>query len=155
MRKLLAGMTLVLLGLQVGGCQPCPGSLDCDWPPPDAGTTVDSPPVIPGCKGSCQASYQCPVGYSTQVRGRVTIPAGTLPLRGVQVAIPTGTALPAAPASGPSCGASADPALVTFSTQTDTYGNFILSNIPSGQNIPLIIRIGKWQRIITLPPIAG
>ena len=37
--------------------------------------------------------------------------------------------------------------------RSDIYGHFDLFNIPSGANIPLVIRIGKWQRVITLPPI--
>ncbi|HRI51537.1 MAG TPA: hypothetical protein PLW65_15265, partial [Pseudomonadota bacterium] len=159
-RSLLVGTTLVLLAAQSGGCQRCPpNAFDCNWPPPplDAGTDDIKkviPPTIPGCVGSCQVDPQCPVGYSTKVSGTVTIPAGTLPLPGVQVAIPTGSSLPLPPGTGPTCAPAGSPELSTFTTSTDIYGHFDLFDIPSGDNIPLVIRVGKWQRIITLPKIA-
>src|SRR5262249_32742155 len=35
----------------------------------------------------------------------------------------------------------------------DVNGNFTLKDVPSGSKIPLIVRVGKWRRVITLPDI--
>ncbi len=161
LRLLLIGTALGLLGSSLGGCNLCPPfSFDCNWPPPppppDAGANdlaTAGPPTIPGCQGSCKVDYRCPAGHSTTLAGTVTIPAGTLPLPGVQVAIPTGSELPGAPGAGPACDPGSAPELATFSTRTDVYGNFNLSDIPSGDNIPLVIRTGKWQRVVILPRV--
>ena len=40
------------------------------------------------------------------------------------------------------------------STTTDINGNFVLTNVPSGANIPLIIKVGKWRKVVTLPAIS-
>jgi hypothetical protein len=123
----------------------------------DDGTTDPAPirpPIIPGCIGYCKVDPSCPNDQPTTLTGTVTIPAGTLPLPGVQVAIPTGSELPGAPGAGPACDPGSAPELATFSTRTDVYGNFNLSDIPSGDNIPLVIRTGKWQRVVILPRVA-
>lgn len=110
-------------------------------------------PTIPGCVGSCRVRTDCPSAMGpTTISGTVTIPAGTLPLYNARVFIPTGTAVPAAPPSGASCDR-CDAQPQGFSTTTDINGRFTLSNVPSGSNIPLVIRVGKWQRTITLPAI--
>src|SRR4029077_8667528 len=38
--------------------------------------------------------------------------------------------------------------------QTDEMGRFVLTDVPSGANIPLIISSGKWRRTITIPTVA-
>jgi hypothetical protein len=118
------------------------------------GGGTGSPPQIPGCTGSCVVRTDCPAAMGpTTITGTVTIPAGTLPLYNATVYIPTGSAVPDPPASGPTCDR-CDAQVETFSTTTDINGSFTLANIPSGQNVPLIIRVGKWRRVITIPSVA-
>lgn len=127
----------------------------------DAGTSPDmvpivvEPPKIPGCVGVCLVNNECSAAAGpTTVSGTVTIPSGLLPLYNAKVYIPVGTALPPPPTSGVSCDRCGnDPS--PFYTTTDVKGKFSLKGVPSGQNIPLIIQVGKWRRTITLPPIAN
>ena len=109
----------------------------------------------PGCVGrQCQVNYSCPAGSPTTLTGRVTIPAGTLPLYNANVYIPSAE-VPSAPISGPSCDRCEQivPLDVAAKTTTDVDGTFTLTNVPSGKDIPLVIRVGKWRRVITIPSI--
>lgn len=108
---------------------------------------------IPGCVGACTVNYSCPAAQGpTTISGTVTIPSGSLPLYNAKVYIPTGDSIPDAPPSGASCDR-CDTTPGSFSTTTDINGRFKLTNVPHGQNIPLIIRVGKWRRVITIPSV--
>jgi len=58
-------------------------------------------------------------------------------------------------------GASCDSCSSLFSgspiavAQTDAKGQFSLRNAPEGDNIPLVVQIGKWRRLYTLPKVIG
>lgn len=129
--------------------------------------------VLPGCSGGtigvqdvdggvtdcvgrgCDITTRCPTERGpTTVTGTVTIPSGTLPLYNAQVFIPSGD-VPAPPASGAACLLCSQivPGDAAASAVTDTQGRFRLTNVPHGKDIPLVIRVGKWQRVVTLPPI--
>jgi hypothetical protein len=110
-------------------------------------------PPVPGCIGSCQVA-SCPADSPTTIKGKVTIPSGTLPLYNAKVFIPAGTSLPGAPNTGASCDRCDSVTDAVTSTTTDYNGNFTLTGVPSGQNIPIVIRVGKWQRIITVADMA-
>ncbi len=120
----------------------------------DAGT----PPYVPdgGCVGrQCSINYNCPVQKGpTTLTGVVTIPAGNLPINNAIVYIPSG-AVPSAIPSGASCNRcdSAVPADAAASTTTDINGKFSLSYVPSGNNIPVVISVGKWRRVVTIPSV--
>ena len=109
---------------------------------------------IPGCVGACSVNYNCPsTAGPTTLTGTVTIPSGALPLYNAQVYIPTGDVIPDPPTTGVSCDrCGAVPS--QFATKTNEKGQFVLKDIPSGQNIPLIIRVGKWRRVVTIPSVA-
>ncbi len=120
----------------------------------DAGTI----PYVPdgGCVGrQCQINYSCPANKGpTTFTGVVNIPAGNLPVNNAIVYIPSG-AVPAPPASGASCDRceSAVPADAAASTTTDINGKFTLSYVPSGKDIPVVISVGKWRRVVTIPAV--
>jgi hypothetical protein len=98
----------------------------------------------------------CPNGGSTKISGTVYDPLGRNPLANIAVYVPnevgplppivTGTS------SCPQCDTSiGDYVAFTF---TDDAGHFILSGVPTGNNVPLVIQIGKWRREITVPRVA-
>lgn len=110
----------------------------------------------PFCVGrQCHVKLDCPASMGpTTLTGVVSIPAGTLPLYNAKVYIPSGDP-PATPTAGASC-LTCDqivPPDAVASAITDINGKFTLTNVPSGQNIPVVIRIGKWQRVATIPSV--
>ncbi|MEO8874621.1 MAG: carboxypeptidase-like regulatory domain-containing protein, partial [Polyangiaceae bacterium] len=90
---------------------------------------------------------------TTSISGFVYDPAGATPLYNVIVYVPN------TPVSTPDdgyatcdqCGTVASSPVV--STLTDTTGAFHLDNMPVGDNIPLVVQVGKWQRQYTIPHV--
>jgi len=101
------------------------------------------------CPAGATCNVTCGGGVTTTIRGTVFDPAGRNPLYNVVAYVPAGQvqALPTGVPTGAaacSCGAliTGNP---TVSARTDTSGNFTIENAPVGQNIPLVIQIGKWR----------
>jgi hypothetical protein len=90
----------------------------------------------------------------TSISGTVFAPNGTLPLFGINVYIPNTPV--AAPPDGAICDRCGDtlPGYPVSHIQTDEAGRFVLTDVPAGANIPLIIQTGKWRRTITIPNVA-
>jgi hypothetical protein len=108
-----------------------------------------------GPGGPCEG-LECLVvdcaGSPTTVSGTVFAPNGTLPLYNAVVFVPNAPLDPIA--EGASCDRCGDVSgSPVTSTLTDTRGKFVLKNVPVGDDIPLVIQIGKWRREIKLPPI--
>ena len=101
--------------------------------------------------GVCQQK-PCPGGGKTTLRGKVFDPAGKNPLYNVLVYVPNAPIDPIE--TGPSCDRCDKPVSgkpVSWA-MTDTKGSFVMDNVPVGSNIPLVIQVGKWRRVISLPP---
>ena len=139
---------LVALALWTG----CNSSIEgvVDDPLPD----LLGPDLRPPCVNLQCKIEQCPGSTEgTTVTGVVNIPAGTLPLYGATVYIPNGKLQPIP--SGASCDrcdqvSSGEPVVTAT---TDAAGRFRLTRAPSGDNIPLVVRLGKWRRRVVLPRI--
>jgi len=91
----------------------------------------------------------------TTLTGKVMAPNGTLPLYGISVYVPAtdpGEFMP-----GVQCGscANAFPGGSVTQAVTDEQGNFTLTNVPTGTDVPVIITTGKWRRIIKVSNIAS
>jgi hypothetical protein len=99
--------------------------------------------AVAGCEG----------GVPTTVTAKVYDPSGRVPLYNVAVYVPSSTVDPIA--TGPTCDNCATPTSGSpvVSTLTDATGTFVLSNVPVGNDIPLVMQIGKWRRIVTLPQV--
>ncbi|AUX21155.1 hypothetical protein SOCEGT47_016340 [Sorangium cellulosum] len=105
------------------------------------------------CEGlECQ-QVACSGGAKTTVTGTVYDPAGRLPLYNAIVYVPN------APldeitdgATCEQCGAELSGSPIATAL-TDTHGRFILEDVPAGEDIPLVVQVGKWRRQITLPVV--
>jgi hypothetical protein len=118
-----------------------------------------------GCVNlQCSAQTDACVAHgksTTTISGRVYDPAGAVPLYNVYVYIPNSTPSPILTGS-PTCTQCEAPASGSpvIGTLTDAQGVFTLTQtatdmwgVPSGDNIPLVLQVGKWRRQITLPKI--
>jgi hypothetical protein len=89
----------------------------------------------------------------TTLTGTVYAPNGTLALYGATVYVPN---LDPGPfPDGVQCQRceSQLPGEPITHTMSDTAGQFTLSNVPSGTDIPLFITIGKWRRKVLIPAV--
>ena len=108
-----------------------------------------------GCNGlQCQIVDCAGQGMpSTTVTGTVFAPNGTLPLYGVDVYVPN-QPVPAFTAGAQCTRCTTDlPGSPVARAVSDEAGHFSISDVPSGDNIPLVISIGKWRRQIVIPHV--
>jgi hypothetical protein len=132
-----------------------PESLFDEGRPPAAGGgggpsgpfASDSP-----CEGLACRQVDCGGGVTTTVTGTVTAPNGALPLYNVIVYVPNAPLDPMPEgASCDRCGNVSGKPLV--STVSGVDGKFVLENVPVGDDVPLVVQVGKWRRKVTLPRV--
>ncbi len=111
--------------------------------PQDAGACVNL---------QCQVA-KCDAG-STTLTGTVYDPAGKNPLYGATVFIPNAP-LPAFPDGMSTDQCTNNNAVAVTSTTTGPDGKFTLTGVPSGNNIPFVVQIGRWRRQVTLPSVTA
>lgn len=107
------------------------------------------------CVGrGCQVSACAQMGKpETTVTGTVFAPNGTMPLYGINVYVPAVDVPPLQ--DGATCARCSDPlpGQPVLATVTDFTGQFTLTGIPTGDNVPVIITSGKWRKQIVLPHV--
>jgi len=115
----------------------------------DDGTGLHTGPCV---NLQCQ-QVACAGGGRTTLSGTVFTPSGELPLYNVTVYVPNKELEPISDgASCSTCDASVSGSPVV-ATITDTAGHFQLTDVPAGDNIPLVMQVGKWRRRVTLPHV--
>lgn len=130
-----------------------PDGTDPNRPPDFNPNDPNNPKPPPGpCEGlQCQV-VQCPNGGTTSLSGKVYAPEGTVPLYNAIVYVPNAPLDPFP--SGVQCDqcgkVSGKP---VTSTLTNEKGEFRLTNVPSGTDIPVVVQIGKWRKKFTVPAI--
>jgi hypothetical protein len=117
-----------------------------------AGTLVTTTGAGGGCSGSCSV-VTCPNGGTTSISGIVYDPAGQVPLYNVVAYVPGEK--PAPISEGAACETcsgnfTGKPLAVGLS---DAHGNFKVTDAPAGDNVPLVLQIGKWRRQIVIPHV--
>ncbi|HEY8076857.1 MAG TPA: carboxypeptidase regulatory-like domain-containing protein, partial [Labilithrix sp.] len=106
------------------------------------------------CQGlECQVQ-SCGGGSETSITGTAFAPNGTLPLYDVVVYVPNSK--PDDLVQGVTCdqcgAVTGNPVTTALS---DATGKFVLHNAPVGDNIPLVLQVGKWRRQVTIPHVAA
>jgi hypothetical protein len=126
----------------------------------------DAPPILGSSSGSGDAApprpceglecqqVACAGGGTTSLSGTVFAPNGTLPLYNAVVYVPNAPVdpFPTTGATCDKCGTTPSGKPVAIAL-TDAQGKFKLANVPVGDNIPLVIQIGKWRRQITVKTV--
>jgi hypothetical protein len=139
----------LLVGLFVVACGPSRDDYD------NMNNDEDGPP--PGCVGlQCQVVNCAKKGLPpTTVSGTVFAPNGTLALYGATVYVPNLD--PGPMAQGVGCARCNEqlPGDPVVQVMSDTAGKFSLADVPSGNDIPLFITVGKWRRKVTIPQVVA
>lgn len=148
------------------GDQPCgAGGTFCNGDPDagDEGIVGDetdpflggdsSADAAPPCTGIACNVVNCNNGNHTSISGTVYDPAGRNPLYNVYVYVPNAD-LAAIP-TGPVCTSCQAPATGSpiVGVQTDPQGHFQLDDVPVGTNVPLVMQLGKWRKVIKIPQV--
>lgn len=104
-----------------------------------------------GCVG-LQCQQTC---ASTSISGTVYDPADKIGLYNVYVYVPNAALAPIA--DGPTCTACQAPASgnPVVSASTDANGHFTIPNAPDGDNIPIVLQLGKWRRHLTIAHVTA
>ncbi|APR86170.1 Tryptophan synthase alpha chain [Minicystis rosea] len=141
----------------------CGGVLDCgtcSLPNTCGGSGTPSLCAIPAsCTNLCLQQVSCSGNVTTTISGKVYAPGkGTGvgdPLLSALVYIPNAAVAPfAAGVTCDKCDANVSGSpLVSATTGPD--GSFQLTNVPVGQNIPLVIQLGRWRRQVTIPSVTA
>jgi hypothetical protein len=109
----------------------------------------------PAEKGLACEIAECGTPDGTTIVGKAFAPNGNLPLYNVALYIPK---FPDEPLEEITTGAACEQCPTNIENyvslaRSDSKGNFKLTNVPVGSNIPLVLQIGKWRRKITLPSV--
>lgn len=116
---------------------------------PDSGPGIE----VDGNAGCLSLQCQvvaCDSGPSTTVTGTVYDPAGNIPLYNAIVYVPVYPDLPDT-TPGATCDRCGTLTVKTVtSALSDTKGEFKLENVPVGDDIPIVVQVGKWRKVVKM-----
>jgi hypothetical protein len=111
----------------------------------EAGTTLS-----PKCVNLQCNRVSCKEGRRTTLSGTVFDPAGQVPLYNAIVYVPNSPLVPFPNVvTCDRCGAvtSGDPVSAGL---TNPDGRFLLEDVPTGDNVPLVVQLGRWRREVVI-----
>ena len=123
----------------------------------DSGVVID-----PGLGGPCDdGGWACAIdkcegqASKTTVRATIYDPKGEVPLYNVAVYVPNQSL--AEITTGAVCETCATPVSgqPIASALTNSAGEFVMEDVPVGVDVPMVIQIGKWRRMIHLPEVVA
>jgi hypothetical protein len=133
-----------------GGCV----GFSCTGDDSGTGSTAPTATCANGTNWKC-SQVSCPSNGTTTLHGTVFDPAGSHPLNNVAVYVPNTTPNDDNIPDGVMCGNCdswyTDPVV---SAVTDPGGNFTITNMPVGANVPLVVQVGKWRMVYTLSNVS-
>lgn len=141
----------------IGGCGSCLDGFECISNGGGGGTCEEI--EIP-CTGLCESQdTTCDPAAQTRITGTVYAPNGTEPLFNALVYIPNLTDISELPAieTGPDCVSCEEEDLGNplVAAVTGPDGTFALENVPAGIPFPLVVKMGKWRRVVMIPAVDG
>jgi hypothetical protein len=147
----------------------CGGLVQCGATCPNGGVCGSTTANVcggggAGCVNFCLSQdATCAAASKTKVTGKVFAPNGTLPIPGALIYVPNAsktspygvTALGSGVSGAGTCEQCNQPAsgnpLVSTTSAFD--GSFTLDNVPAGVAFPIVIQLGKWRRMVTIPAV--
>jgi hypothetical protein len=114
----------------------------------DGGGTVCAAGTGKACIQSCAG------GGDTTISGHVFDPAGKNPLYDVSVYVPTYAPDPLPQGSTCDTCSSLYTGKPIAAALTDASGHFTITGAPSTTNVPLVVQVGKWRKMYTVPNVA-
>lgn len=151
MRTMPAAVLLVLVA-----CASSSNGRDGFGGPDPAAAAGSGTPALPSsgpaCKGIRCNVPACATGKTTAIEGDVYDPAGKTRLYDVIAYVPNEKPAPFADGVGcDRCGTiSGDPIATALS---DAKGHFRIEGVPAGENVPVVLQVGKWRRTIEVPHV--
>jgi hypothetical protein len=118
----------------------------------DASGTAPGGTCAAGTGWVCSVDKSCSTSSPTTITGKVFDPAGNNPLYNALVFIPNDVAaLPVITTGTNKCNAcDASVGDYVAITQTNADGEFTLTNVPTGTDVPITVQMGKWRRTVTV-----
>lgn len=150
-----AGCGLVTCASANATCGPigdgCGGVLDCGTC--KTGLCGATQPNVCGTGGTTGTS-NCPNNGVTTISGTVVAPTDPAagfgnpdPIYNATVYVPSGAI--DAITTGATCDQCTKPQAAVVSATTGIDGKFVLTNPPTGNNVTIVIQLGKWRRVLT------
>ena len=118
-----------------------------------SGTSLTTPTLsVPACTNLECKQVACPATSPTMLKGTVVVPNGMDPVYNAIVYVPNSEVLPFVQGvSCDRCGTVSGTPIASAITAPD--GTFELQNVPVGQDIPLVVQIGRWRRQVKIPSV--